>query len=363
MKIGIDGLLFTTKFPCGTKNYAEKLVANLARIDKKNEYYIFATKDITIPKSKNFHFIKIKSRLPIFKRQIILPAVAKKFDLDLFHYLEPFGSIFNTHEAIITTVHDYNLGYTYPYINSFFRRVNGEILRSFTLRRSRYFITDTNNIKKELSNNGYSQKVFNIYLGVEAIFRPSKTENKKNKYILAMADFAPRKNIKNTLKAFSLIQGKVPPNLRLKVITTNQIAKERINLEAKRLNIARSVDVLENINDKHLATMYRNAECFVYPSLYEGFGLPILEAMASGCPVVTSDFGAMKEISGGAAVLVNPKDPGSISAAIVKLTNNHTFRSDMVKSGINNAKRFSWKNTAKETLNVYNYAYKQLQSE
>ncbi len=362
MKIGIDGLLFTTKFPCGTRNYAEKLVANLARIDKKNEYYIFATKDITVPKSKSFHFIKIKSRLPIFKRQIILPAVAKRYDIDLFHYLEPFGSLFNTHGSIITTVHDYNLGYTYPYIKSFFRRVNGEILRSFTLRRSKYFITDTNNIKKELNNNGYSQKIFNIYLGVDAIFKPAKVGNRKNKYILAMADFAPRKNIKNTLKAFSLIHDRLP-KLSIKVITTNQKAKERIYREAKCLKIAGKVDVLENVDDKRLASMYRNAECFAYPSLYEGFGLPILEAMASGCPVITSDFGAMKEISGGAAVLVDPNDPGSISAAIVKLVNNPTFRMSKVKSGINNAKRFSWKNTAKETLNVYNYAYKQLQSE
>lgn len=358
MKIGIDGLLLTIPFPCGTKNYAVQLLNSLAKIDKVNQYIIFSSKNIDIPKQNNFSLHKINSPSPILKRQLIMPRMAKEMGIDIFHNLESYGSVFNRNSKIITTVHDYDLAFTFPLLTDPLKRINNEFLRYFTFKNSRIFITNTLAIKQEIKKYIGKTKVFTIYEGVSKEFRRiSKLYNNEN-YILTMADFAPRKNGFKTIKAFSKLNFKYHPKIQLKIVTTDEVAKNKFKKLIYKLGLKNRVDILENVSTQKLVSLYNNAKVFVYVSLYEGFGLPILEAMSCGCPVITSNRGAMKEVAKDAALLVNPELVDEVALAMSTTLENDSIRKILINKGLKRAKKFTWDQTAKETLNVYKYLYK-----
>ena len=114
---------------------------------------------------------------------------------------------------------------------------------------------------------------------------------------------------------------------------------------------------MENVTQERLIKLYNEASCFLYPSLYEGFGIPILEAFACGCPVITSNYGAMKETAGDAALLVDPKDPKKIMSSMKRITESNKLRNKLIVRGIKRVKEFSWKKTAGETLKAYEKLY------
>lgn len=359
MKIGIDGLLLTIPFPCGTKNYAYELINQLAKIDKKNEYFIFATKNVKIPKQKNFNFIKVPNISPVLKRQIIQPLLVKSQKVDIFHYLEPYGSIIHKHPKIVTTVHDVDLSNTYPLKRDPLKRINGEILKYFTFKNSKVFITPSKTVKKEFRNVYKNSSVYTIKEGVGSNFKVIKNIRKKgDNFFLAMGDFAPRKNITKTLEAYLLLPASFKKKYKLVIIASTSHAKEKFEEDSQKLGISHYVKVLKNVPRKRLIELYNKAVCFLYPSLYEGFGLPILEAMACGCPVITSNYGAMKELAGNCAYLINPKSATQIADAMKKVANSKRAYDGLRKRGLQRAKLFSWKETARQTLNVYSKLYR-----
>ena len=125
------------------------------------------------------------------------------------------------------------------------------------------------------------------------------------------------------------------------------------------LNLQDRVIFKGYIPDNELEWMYLNASLFVFPSLSEGFGLPILEAMSCGVPVITSNYGAMAEVAGNAALLVNPYNIDEIAEAMYKVLTDQKLKEDLIKKGLERAKQFSWEKTAKETLEVYKEVYRE----
>jgi glycosyltransferase involved in cell wall biosynthesis len=354
MRIGIDGTSLAIPLHCGTRHYAEGLITALSKIDNINEYFIFCPKNVVIPKHRNFHLISIPSFLPFFKRQTFLDYFVKRERIDVFHYLDPFGSIFFKHPKIVTTIHDIDLDAIYPRDTKyFFKQLYSTLIRFAVINHSRIFITDTHTISREVNKYinkiGKHADVVTIGLAVPNMFKVAKKIKKsKSKFFLCMCDFSPRKNVQKVINAFNLLPKRMKNEYQLKIVTsTKEAAQYFVN------SYARNVEVLFNSSTQELVSLYNRSIAFIFPSLYEGFGLPILEAMACGCPVITSKYGSMKEVSGNSTLLINPKSARDIANAMQKIVNSTNFRNNLIQKGLCRARMFSWEKTARETLAIY----------
>ena len=147
-------------------------------------------------------------------------------------------------------------------------------------------------------------------------------------------------------------------NYYIYVVVSNLHTKKYLENIAIKYNIHNRIKYFFLPQTKKLIGLYQKATCFIYPSLYEGFGLPILEAMACSCPVITSNYGATKEVAANAAYLVNPKSIKSIAKAMKVIATDKILRNKLINLGLQRVKKFSWEKTAWETLKVYNSVYK-----
>ncbi len=169
----------------------------------------------------------------------------------------------------------------------------------------------------------------------------------KAPFIFYAGSISLRKNIKKLLLAFQ----EVPANLNLDlVITGNKLWNNKEEMQLIQKN--QRIKLLGFIPDEDLPVLYNLAHIYIYPSLYEGFGLPLLEAQACGCPVIASNASSLPEIANNSALLINPDDENSIKDAIAKLAKNKELRESLIKKGFANAKAFSWDKTARQTLEV-----------
>lgn len=362
MRIGIDGTTLDIPFPCGVKHYSEQILASLAKIDKKNEYLIFAKKDVNIPRQKNFKLVKIPTFLPILKRQFFITYFARRKRVDLFHCLEVFGPIFLNNLNVLTTVHDLDLDMVYPKPKTpgqHLHRIYAEFIRERNITNTKQLIAVSKNTKKDLKK--YLKKrdldipIKVIYEAPHKKFKKLEKKGKKEgSYFLAMGDFSPRKNIPMVLTAYSMLPQKIKDKYKLKIVVSTDKPAERFKKETSSLGIEERVKILVSPSLDSLIKLYQGALAFVYPSLYEGFGLPILEAMEAGCPVITSGLGATKEVAGDAAILINPKDKDELSKAMTKVAAKAKLAQKYKKKGFERAKNFSWEKAARETLKVYN---------
>jgi glycosyltransferase involved in cell wall biosynthesis len=179
--------------------------------------------------------------------------------------------------------------------------------------------------------------------------------NLPESYIFFIGGIAPLKNFSNIIKAFNLIRKKIPFKLVVAGFKRWNYAKD-IDLINK-LNLQNDFINLGFVNDDDLPYLYGAARCLIFPSLYEGFGIPILEAQASGCPVICSKTGCTPEVSGRAALLVNPYDYKEIAQAIYDVLINKDLNEELIADGLENAKKFNWEETAKQTLELFEKTY------
>lgn len=206
-----------------------------------------------------------------------------------------------------------------------------------------------------------------IYLGVDPCFAPlcaqyiieavKKKFNIKNMYILYVGGVDHRKNILTLLEAFKILRqrlrGKITFALAGNDINYNVPQRLKILRKIDELGLTQYVTLCGYVTAEELNALYNGAELFCFPSLYEGFGLPIIEAMACGVPVVTSKIPSLEEIAGRAAYLVNPQSAEDIAEGMFQVISNPDIRDSLIKKGFENVKRFSWAKTARETLKIY----------
>lgn len=201
-------------------------------------------------------------------------------------------------------------------------------------------------------------KIETVYLGVDKnIFRQTNKKVKgfeNKKYILYLGSELPRKNIPNLLKSFKNISLKYPELILLKAgYSSGDQYRVKTKKLIKQYGLTNKVIFInKHISEKELPIYYSNAELFVYPTLQEGFGMPLVEAMACGCPVVTSNISPMKEIAKG-QVLVNPYDFESITKGIDEILSNKKYREILKKNAIDRANDFDWEKSAKKILEIY----------
>lgn len=178
--------------------------------------------------------------------------------------------------------------------------------------------------------------------------------NKINKkYLLFVGTLEPRKNLARLLKAYSILPDNIKEEYSLVIVGGKGWGKENVESIVENLDIKNYVNILGYLSDKELENTYKRASLFVMPSLYEGFGLPLVEAMNAGVPLVTSNISSMPEIAGKAAILVDPYDINSIKEGIIKVLTDLNLRSLLLKAGLKQSKRFNWKKAAKMTMLVF----------
>ncbi|NRY60528.1 glycosyltransferase family 4 protein [Clostridium beijerinckii] len=273
---------------------------------------------------------------------------------------------------IITTIHDmtYEL---YPETMDIrnLKRIKNDI--QYSVNRADKIITVSESSKKDIIRflNIEESKIEVIYNGVEYNkFNKSYSEEEKNRvryryglpqnYILYMGTLEPRKNIESIIEAFSLLKKENAPNsknIKLVIAGKKGWLFERILNLVDKLNLKDDVIFTDYIDENDKSIIYNMASLFVFPSLYEGFGIPVLEAMASSVPVITSNVSSLPEVAGDAAILVEAKDIKSIAKYMGKVLVDKELRNNLIKNGHEQAKKFTWESSAEKLITIYRDLY------
>jgi glycosyltransferase involved in cell wall biosynthesis len=226
------------------------------------------------------------------------------------------------------------------------------------LKHSKHIITVSEFSKKEISSYfGIDEsKISIVYNGVDEKFKPKKLENQE-RYILGVSSIAYHKNFISLIKAFLQLKDK---SIKLYIVggLNEKIFGKNSSKVLDYIKNNDNIRFLGRVDDNKLIELYSNAVCFVYPSLYEGFGIPPLEAQACGCPVVLSDIPVFKEIYGDSAVYFNPQDPLDIAEKIEMVIDDIELRNNLTQKGLNNAKKYTWENSAKQFFRIINEVIK-----
>jgi glycosyltransferase involved in cell wall biosynthesis len=206
--------------------------------------------------------------------------------------------------------------------------------------------------KIDVIYNGYDER-FAIEPMEEDVVRVRERYQLHDEFVLYAGNVKPHKNLERLIDAFHLVRNKGLDHLKLVLIGAEISKYAALRRAVHRHQLHKYVRFLGYLPEETLAVMYRLAGVFVFPSLYEGFGLPPLEAMASGTPVVTSNVSSLPEVAGDAAVLVNPYDPGAIAEGIYRVLTDEQLRRGLRQRGLARARQFSWEDSARRVREVY----------
>jgi len=379
MKIGIEGQrLYRTK-KHGMDMVALELIKNLQRIDHENEYVVFVKPDDDkncIPQAPNFKIIELRGGpYPIWE-QFALPRAAKKEGCDMLHCTSNTGPIWSS-VPLVTILHDI------IYLENFsiFKRGGtwyqklGNMYRRFVVppvvRKSKRVSTVSNFERERIKNfMRLGNNLVTIYNGVGEYFKKIDDENvltaAKEKYKLPdhflffLGNTDPKKNTPNVLKAFAEFNAQSALKYKLVMLDYEESALQKILADVGHSEVRKDIHLTGYVENTDLPAIVNQCEVFLYPSLRESFGIPILEGMACGVPVITSNTSSMPEIAGDAAYIVTPTNPEEISTAIVTILNNKELKNDLCEKGLERAKKFSWGNMAKAYLGLYKEVYAEI---
>ena len=359
--IVIDARLYSST----TGRYARNLIKNLEYIDKNNRYTILLNnKDFSlyVPKSNNFSKISVNHENYLFVSHKKYKTMLTNLKPDLLHFTFPNQPL-NYHKKSIVTIHDLTPLIHYP------QKGFGKIIslpkhyaaKGFyynqikdALTNSSAIITPSNFVKKRVENLNIDKNNINvIYESAEKISqKPSElTDLNNKKYLLYVGRVQPHKNIYGLIKAFDLLK-KSNPNLKL-VITGKHGQEYKRLINALAPTTKANIVFTGFVDEQTLRWLYENAEAYVFPSLSEGFGLPGLEAMAHGCPVVSSNATCLPEVYGNGAHYFDPTNVDDMANKIQQVLSDKKLREELMKKGYAQVKKYSWEKMAKQTLNVY----------
>ncbi len=295
----------------------------------------------------------------LFWPNLVLPRCAQRDGFDLVHATSHYGTFVGCDYRNVITVHDVT-PVTHPETHGGLQVFYHRHVLPRVLRRADAVIAISESTKRDIIQcYGLPEaKIRVIHHGVEERFSPKAGAVGEfyrmlpERYILNIGTLEARKNLPRLLEAFASARKRGLPH---KLLIGGASGWRLSNLAAivERLGLEDAVVFLGFVEDRDLPALYARADFFVYPSLYEGFGMPILEAMASGTPVITSNCSSMPEVAGDAALLVDPRDPADIAAKMLALAGSAELREDLRLKGIANASRFTWRETAQRTLAVY----------
>lgn len=360
MRIVIDARMYQES---GVGRYIRNLIYKLQQLDKKNEYFILLLqKDYdNLVFKNNFRKILANFRWYGIKEQLNLPAILNKLKPDLVHFPHFNAPIFYGGKFIVT-IHDL--------IHQHFRMDRATTLNPITykLKQIGYNKVFQNAVDKSIKILVPSNYVKNLLIkkwGIEGdkimvtyeavddkllkmATGLSKNEIVKPPYIFYVGNAHPHKNVEGLIKAFLKLKEKYS-DLKFVLSGYDHYFWQRLRNE----NQQKGIIYTGYVDDEELIGLYKNASCFVMPSFEEGFGIPLLEAMACSCAVVSSNAGALKEVGGDACLYFDPYSKEDMAEKISQVLDDQDLRNRLIKLGRSRYKKFSWEDLAKQTMKGY----------
>ncbi|KHO40333.1 glycosyltransferase family 4 protein [Clostridium tetani] len=367
MKIGFDARAINLYNGTGIGTYTQNILKHVLDLDRENFYHIYWWGENYNDFSKdNSKVLLTSKRRKSFYEEYYFPANLDRESVDLYHVPQNgMGLSKNTSCKKVITVHDL-IPYTMPetvgrgYLKKFLRNMPQLIYDADAI------ITVSKYSKKDILRffPMDEKKIFVTHLAADEKYRPLNKDkcnyilknhyNIDNPFILYIGGFSPRKNIKSLLISFSKIYKNLDKDYKLVIVGANKSGTKILMDMAKDLNIESKIIFTGFVPEDHLPILYNSCETFVYPSLYEGFGLPPLEAMCCGTPVITSNVTSIPEVVGDGGILINPNDIDELSNSLEKTLLDVSFKYELKKKALERSSLYSWENTAKNTLKVYN---------
>ena len=375
MRIGING--FEAVIPrfgydekglpkrVGSSEFCFQLLKKLYELDKANNYIVYLPQEPTADMPKEIASWKYKV-IPNKKLWTIFGLsknLIKEKNLDLFFSPTHYSPLFSSCPQIISI-----LDVSYKLFPEMFPKkdlLKLALWGKLSIRRAKKIITISNSSKNDIINEYriLANKVEVIPLGIKDVNASdmNKSEfiekyNLKNPYVLFVGTLQPRKNIAKLIEAFAKLKTenlKLKTSLDLVIVGRKGWDYEKILEAPDKFGVSERVKFLEDVTNEDLPLFYKNAEVFVLPSLYEGFGLPILEAMQYDCPVVTSNVSSLPEAGGDAAIYFDPNNAEDIAEKIEKVISDPKLREEMVRKGKEQIKKFSWEKSAKDVIRIF----------
>lgn len=350
----------------GPETYEHCLVQSLAEIDRENDYHVFcldrAAADSFLVKQDNFTYHVLRPRSRWVSVPFSLPVGLMRNRIDLLHATfvpPPFSP-----SRLVFTMHCFST-FAHPefYPPDILWRLNKGIVRG--LKSSGLNLCVSENVR-DLTAEKFklpAERQVVVYNGVGANFRPVALDharkvlrekyNLRDQFALFVGQIKARKNVNRILEAFGQFHREVDPNVKLVFAGRRSWTSEDFDETVARLGLSDSVVEIGHVGHHDLPVFYSAAEMFLFPSLWEGFGIPVIESMACGTPVVTSNISSLPEVAGDAAVLVDPHRAEDIAAGMHRIFTDHTFRQNLIARGLERAKQFTWRRTAEQTLEAY----------
>jgi glycosyltransferase involved in cell wall biosynthesis len=353
----------------GNESYATNLIEALAQIDQKNQYALYVTKQAAVDRFAdrwpNFKIRRTLPHTPLVRVPLTLSAELRTNPVDVLHVqftAPPF-----TPCPLVVSIHDLS----FEDLPETFNRRSRAQLR-LTVRRS------ARKAAQVLTLSEFSRKqIIDKYkidpdriavtpLAAPAHFAPVTDETElsrirqtygiKRDYILSLGSLQPRKNLVRLIRAYSLLRDLKAKAPLLVLAGKRGWLYDEILRAASADKIRDDVVFTEYVEEKDLPALYSGATCFLYPSYYEGFGLPVVEAMQCGTPVITGNRTSLPEVVDGAGVLIDPFNERELAEATARVIDHPDYRAELRVKGLERAKAFSWTTTAKLTLRAYERA-------
>jgi glycosyltransferase involved in cell wall biosynthesis len=372
MRIGLNLLFLIPEEVGGTETYSLSLIRALSELDSTNEYFLIInqeSKDLKFPKKKNFHIllcpIHARNRwLRFIWEQFILPWQILELNLDVLHSLGYISPLILPCKSV-ATIHDLNYLRIPESFTPFTRFVQGFFVNQ-TARHTDRIIVVSEFIKTQLIEylKISNEKIVVIHEAPKP--RPKYSRDDKGwidiktkfgieePFILTLSSKSPHKNITRLIQAHAINLGRIQRNWQLVIAGHLPDGNNDLEISVRDLHLGKKEVIFTGfLPDDQLSMVMCRADIFVMPSLYEGFGLPILEAMRFGIPVACSSHGSLPEIAGKAALFFDPTNTEQIADTILNIKFDRKIREELIKFDIENLQRFDWEKAAKSTTDIY----------
>lgn len=364
MRIGIDlSAIQSTK--SGVDWYTHHVIKEIMGLLRPDErLFLFTNRETGFEKEATSHpgVTVVMSRFPYQEpwRQFILPLLLRRHEIDVCFFTNFVLSVAGSCPMVLT-IHDLSFK-LFPRTHSLRNVIWARSLVPISTRRARHIIADSHNTKLDLlrTMSVPEEKVTVVHLGASGLFSPEPEPGDDQAvsgygivkpYVLYVGTLEPRKNLTMLIRSFDKL-AKSNPDIHLVLAGRRGWMAQAIFDELERRDLIGRVHITGYVQDQHLPALYRGAAAFIYPSLYEGFGLPPLEAMSAGTPVIVSKNSSLPEVVGDAGLYVNPLDPAELTKAMEAVVGDPELAQSLREKGLKRAGLFSWKKTAEKTLQI-----------
>jgi alpha-1,3-rhamnosyl/mannosyltransferase len=366
MRIGIDARAL--RWP-GIGRFIRQLVDQLDRIDSGHELVIYLPagddQAVVAGLGSRWTRVTIAHGIHSIKGQIVLASRCRSDRLDVFHATTSLSLPLAAPVPLVVTVHDLLLRLQPRDLHSPLGRLYFRAMNRLALQRARILVAVSDFTAAEIARlyPAFAPKVRRVYNGVSPAFQASplpsqghalgETLGIPGRFLLYVGTLKPHKNVPTLIRAFGMLAETRRQSLTLVLVTRPDPRYTEVPRLIERLGLGAAVRLASGLSDADLACLYQSAEALVMPSEYEGFGLPLLEAMAAGTAVVASDIPVFHELAGPAAVYFDPRQPERLAAVLERLLGDDSSRAALAVQGRARAARFSWERTAAEMLAIY----------